>query len=135
VGGKAVSDTVDDLLKPPDDATVNRAIREFARVVRALYGDRLKGLYLFGSRARGDHTRDSDADVVVVLDDRDFDFWTEKMRLADLEHDIIVETGAEPQAWPLRESDWLEPARHRNPELVKAMWRDGRKIEVDVDAT
>jgi len=91
-----VSNTVDDLLKPPDDAMVNRAIR-------AIYGDRLKGLYLFGSRARGDHTLDSDADIAVVRDDRDFDFRVEKMRLADLEHDIIVETGLEPQAWPPRD--------------------------------
>jgi uncharacterized protein len=124
--------TLDDLLHSPDDAAVDRAIREFAYRVQTLYGRRLKGLYLFGSRARCDHTRDSDADVAVVLDDRDFDFWTEKMRLADLEHDIIIATGAEPQAWPVREGEWLEPARHRNPELIKAMRRDGKRIESDI---
>jgi len=120
----------DDLLESPSDAAVNRMINDFARVVMATYRDRLSSIYLFGSRARGDHTRDSDADIAVVLADRGFDFWTEKMRLADKEYDFIVETGAEPQAWPVHECEWLNPDRHRNPELIKAMKRDGRRIEV-----
>jgi predicted nucleotidyltransferase len=120
----------DDLLESPSDAVVNRMINDFARVVMATYRDRLSSIYLFGSRARGDHTRDSDTDIAVVLADRGFDFWTEKMRLADIEYDLIVETGAEPQGWPVRECEWLNPDRHRNPELIKAMKRDGRRIEV-----
>lgn len=32
-----------------------------------LYGDHLKNIALFGSQARGDHTFDSDIDVLVVL--------------------------------------------------------------------
>lgn len=34
----------------------------------ALYGDRLKGLYVFGSHARGEAGEDSDIDVAVVLE-------------------------------------------------------------------
>ena len=40
---------------PPDDATVNQAIADYARSVREVYGERVEGIYLFGSRARGDH--------------------------------------------------------------------------------
>jgi hypothetical protein len=58
------------LLELPDDATVARAIAAFASAARRHYGSRLVGLLLFGSRARGDHTRESDADVAVVLDQR-----------------------------------------------------------------
>ena len=60
------------LLAPAEDAVVAKALRDFALEVRRAYGDRLKGLYLFGSRARGDHTAESDADVAVVLADGDW---------------------------------------------------------------
>ncbi len=48
---------------------LDEALRELKRELEALYGDRLKGLYLFGSHARGDAEPDSDVDVAVVLDD------------------------------------------------------------------
>jgi len=116
------------LLETPDDAAVGRAVRMFAQAVRKAYGNRLYGLYLFGSRARGDHTRESDADIAVILAGTDWDYWAEKMRLADLEYSIIVETGAEPQAWPVQHSEWLNPEMHRNPDLIKAMRRDAVAI-------
>ncbi|MFW6012281.1 MAG: nucleotidyltransferase domain-containing protein [bacterium] len=37
--------------------------------LEGLYGEHLKGLYLFGSHARGDAGPDSDVDVLVVLDE------------------------------------------------------------------
>ncbi len=48
---------------------LDEALRQLKRELEALYGERLKGLYLFGSRARGDAEPDSDVDVAVVLDD------------------------------------------------------------------
>jgi antitoxin ChpS len=119
---------IDDLLTPPDDATVDRALRDFVKTLRPVYGERLRGVYLFGSRARGDHTPESDADVAVVLADGDWTYWDEKMRLAGLEYETIITTGAEPQGWPVRESEWLNPERHRNPELVRAMRRDAKDL-------
>lgn len=121
-----------DLLSAPDDSVVDRAVRDFAREVRRAYGSRLKGLYLFGSRARGDHTADSDADVAVVLADGDWRVWDEKMRLADIEYDIIVDSGVEPQGWPVSESEWRNPEMHENPPLMRAMRRDAKRIEVAV---
>ena len=112
-----------------DDAVVGRALHEFVRAVRRTYGDRVKGIYLFGSRARGDHTADSDADVAVVLADGNWRVWDEKMRLADIEYDIIVDTGVEPQGWPVSESEWRNPELHDNPPLVRAMRRDAKSIE------
>ena len=37
--------------------------------LEALYGERLRGLYLYGSYARGEEDAESDVDVLVVLDE------------------------------------------------------------------
>lgn len=117
-----------DVLAEPDDATVERAIEEYARIVRREYGDRLKGIYLFGSRARGDHGPESDADIVVILANDGWEYWHEKGHLTDLTYDFLIATGADLQAWPIAEDEWLNPNAHRNPSLVEEMHRDARKI-------
>jgi predicted nucleotidyltransferase len=114
---------------PPTEEEVRLAVAALASTIRRHYGADLKGIYLFGSRARRDHHAESDADVAVVLADDDWAFWPEKMRLTDLAYDAGLETGAYIQVWPVRESEWREPGRHRNPSLVKAMRRDGIPVE------
>ena len=86
------------------------------------------GIYLFGSRARGDHRPDSDADIAIVLSDGDWRRWPETKRLTALGYDFLVETGADLEAWPIRASEWANPALHANPALVRAMRRDARAI-------
>jgi predicted nucleotidyltransferase len=46
---------------------VLRIVRELHMQLDVIYGDRLKGVYLYGSYARGDAREDSDIDVAVVL--------------------------------------------------------------------
>jgi antitoxin ChpS len=98
----------DALLRPPSDAEVERALAAFATAARRHYGDRLKGLYLFGSRARGDNTPESDADVAVVLADDGWQFWDEKMQVTDLAFDSTHASGLYVQAWPFTEHEWNE---------------------------
>jgi len=50
------------------DDRVRAAITAFCRELQQLYGARLRRVILFGSRARGDHDRDSDVDLCVVLE-------------------------------------------------------------------
>ena len=40
---------------------------------RKLYGNDLEGIWLYGSRARGDNRPDSDLDVLLVKRSKDFD--------------------------------------------------------------
>jgi len=42
-----------------------RALREY---LAGIYGERLRGLYLFGSYAQGDFHPDSDVDVLIALE-------------------------------------------------------------------
>jgi predicted nucleotidyltransferase len=44
-----------------------RVVTEFANRVRARFADRLSRVVLFGSRARGDVTEESDIDLLVLL--------------------------------------------------------------------
>jgi type I restriction enzyme S subunit len=46
-------------------------LAEFKRELERIYGDRLKGVFLYGSRARGETDPESDVDVLIVLDDWD----------------------------------------------------------------
>ena len=48
-----------------------RAVLEFARRAREELGERIVHIILYGSRARGDYTEDSDIDVLVVVRDID----------------------------------------------------------------
>ena len=44
-----------------------RILTEFKMKIAQLYGQRLSGMVLYGSWARGDATSDSDMDLLVVL--------------------------------------------------------------------
>ncbi len=50
-------------------AEVRAILAELRLGLESLYGDRLGGLYLFGSYARGEAEPESDIDVLIVLDD------------------------------------------------------------------
>ena len=63
--------------------------------LKVVFGDRLRGIVLYGSRARGDAEVDSDFDFLVLLDGVE-SFSAERERISpvacdlSLEHDIVV---------------------------------------------
>ena len=74
-------------MSPADDSVLKR----FRAALDEIYGDRVERVVLFGSRARGDATEDSDYDVAVFLRDLG-DRWQELDRLADLRSDFLENT-------------------------------------------
>lgn len=47
---------------------IQDVLRRLKAELAATYGKRLKGVYLFGSHARGEADEESDIDVLIVLD-------------------------------------------------------------------
>lgn len=65
---------------PPVGGSTAALAGAVALDLRELYGDRLVAVLVFGSRARGDATEESDLDLLVVLDELD-DPWGEHGRM------------------------------------------------------
>ncbi|MGC9319530.1 MAG: nucleotidyltransferase domain-containing protein [Armatimonadota bacterium] len=86
---------------------LDEALRQLRARLEDLYGERLKGLYLFGSRARGDAEPDSDVDVAVVLDDSD-SVYREIRRMSEIGARTSLDLDLHVSPIPVREGDWRE---------------------------
>lgn len=53
---------------PPED---RRAVEWFRDDVRTEFGERVRDMRLYGSKARGDDHEESDIDILVLLDEKD----------------------------------------------------------------
>ncbi len=86
------------------------------------YGDRLERIVLFGSRARGDFTPESDYDIAVFIRDPE-SRWDEMGRLAMITTDLLMDTGAIISAKPFPAEAYHEPRS-----LMRAIRRDGMDL-------
>jgi predicted nucleotidyltransferase len=117
-------------LEVPMTPDERRALDDYVAVVRRHYGARLQDIVLFGSRARGEGTEESDFDIAIILSDGDWRKFDELMLLSDLAFDTMLEHGVYIQATPIVRSDWLQPERHSNPLLIKNIQRDSQSLLV-----
>ena len=60
-----------------------KAIEELIEKLKLIYGDNLVKVILYGSKARGDSTEDSDIDIMVVLKDY-IDIKKERFKIYDI---------------------------------------------------
>lgn len=67
-----------------------KALRLFAERLRAAYPRQIEDVRLFGSKARGDATKYSDVDVLVVLKRGD---WRDRRRVSGISAAVLLETG------------------------------------------
>ena len=71
------------------------AVREFALLLRSKYGQAIKEIILFGSKARGERQQDSDIDILIVLGRLSFEIKKAISDLAaqeNIKHNVLIST-------------------------------------------
>src|SRR5438874_258412 len=94
-------------LVPSLDPETVRAVQEFVRRVSARYP--VRAAVLYGSRARGTHRPDSDADMAILLSGIPGQRMDEALKMADIAFDVLMELGVLIEAIPFWEDEWEHP--------------------------
>lgn len=97
------------------------ALTEFVSKVRAFAGSNLVSLKLFGSKATGHDTRESDIDVLIVLEDASGDV---KDRVSDLAFDVNLAYDVYISPHVIAQSVLEHPVWRITP-FLRAVERDG----------
>ena len=88
------------------EAKLKELLTEFKTGLQTLYGARLKGIYLFGSYARGEQKDESDVDMLVILDNFE-SYYAEVRRTGQIGSDLSLKYEATITQVFVKERDWL----------------------------
>jgi len=108
------------------DPETTRAAQAFLERVSRYHP--VSSAILFGSRARGTHRTDSDADIAVVLGEEWGARSTLTREMSRIAFDVFLETGVLVEALPLRQDELDHPKSFSNPKLIDAIRRDGVRL-------
>ena len=103
---------------PPN---VRAALTEAQERLREAYGERLRRVVLYGSRARGDATEESDVDVLVVLSGPIENSYQEIKRANSFWGEFLTRYGLSFSVKPYTE----EAYRDRRRPFIRNVRRDG----------
>ena len=79
---------------------------------------------LYGSRARGEATDDSDADLALIVEQGAED-WRLLGDLAELAYDVFLDTGVLIQPVTISADHWRHPEHFPRPGFLRNVARDG----------
>ena len=108
------------------DHVTEEAVRRFLSLIASRYD--MAGAIVYGSRARGTHRPDSDADVAVLLNGEHQRFLTTKLAMADVAFDVLLETGVNISPLPVWLDEWDHPENYSNPALLRNIAREGVRL-------
>lgn len=108
------------------DHDTERAVRRFLSKVASRYDT--AGAIVFGSRARGTHRPDSDADVAVLIRGAHQRLLPTTLAMADVAYDVLLETGINISPLPVWLDEWEHPERHSNPDLLRNIAQEGIRL-------
>ena len=108
------------------DHETEGAVRSFLALISPRYD--MAGAIIYGSRARGTHHPDSDADVAVLLNGEHQRFLPTKLAMADLAFDVLLDTGIKISPLPVWLDEWEHPETYSNPALLHNIARDGVRL-------
>lgn len=105
--------------------TAQEILIKLEKALAKIYGKRLKGLYLYGSYARGEERPGSDLDVAMILDNFERP-WFEIQRTSQTVSDLSLEYNITISLIPLRAPDWKE----KQKPLIRNIHREGVSFEI-----
>lgn len=108
------------------DASTRQAVQRFQQRITASFP--AKEVIVFGSRARGDHRPDSDADVAVLLEGPRQPFLATKLSMSDAAYDVLLDTGINISPLPVWMDEWEHPQSYANPALLANIAREGIRV-------
>ena len=108
------------------DRQTEDAVRRFLSLIATRYD--MAGAILFGSRARGSHDPDSDADLAVLLNGEHQKQLSATLDMADTAYDILLETGINISPLPVWLDQWEHPETFSNPSLLHNIAREGIRL-------
>ena len=108
------------------DSTTEHAVRQFLKRLEGQYD--AVGAVLFGSRARGSHRPDSDADLAVLLRGEHQRFLPTKLAMSDIAFDVLLETGINISPLPVWLDEWEHPETYSNPALLQNIAKEGVRL-------
>lgn len=108
---------------PRIDPDTEEAVRRFLGLIADRYD--IACAILYGSRARGTHRPDSDADVAVLLKGEHQRSLPTKLAMADVAFDVMLETGIRISPFPVWLDEWEHPESYSNPALLRNIASEG----------
>ena len=86
-------------------AKLETLLAELKQGLLTLYGNRLKGVYLYGSYARGDYSSGSDVDIMIVLDNYK-SYWQELVHSGELISSLSLKYGLSISRVVIKQQEW-----------------------------